>query len=120
MVLWIKVNVFINNLIILVKVINVNQYNDQKSDAQTNEEKKPSDKNIETNSSIQNKGMVYKIKTIEKILPKEYGLKYNGPEPTRYGDWVINGKCVDFWMQKYKFLVIINMLFSINSLNNLN
>jgi len=31
-----------------------------------------------------------------KNMPKEYGLKYNGPEPTRYGDWVIKGKCVDF------------------------
>ena len=31
-----------------------------------------------------------------KIMPKEYGYKYNGPEPTRYGDWNIKGKCVDF------------------------
>lgn len=29
-------------------------------------------------------------------MPTEYGYKYNGPEPTRYGDWDIKGKCVDF------------------------
>lgn len=31
-----------------------------------------------------------------KIMPTEYGYKYNGPEPTRYGDWDVKGKCVDF------------------------
>mmetsp|Transcript_641 Transcript_641/g.639 ORF Transcript_641/g.639 Transcript_641/m.639 type:complete len:151 (+) Transcript_641:7-459(+) len=29
-------------------------------------------------------------------LSKEYGMKPKGPEPTRYGDWERNGKCVDF------------------------
>ena len=29
-------------------------------------------------------------------MPKEYGMKPKGPEPTRYGDWERNGKCVDF------------------------
>jgi hypothetical protein len=29
-------------------------------------------------------------------MPKEFGYKYRGPEPTRYGDWDIKGKCVDF------------------------
>lgn len=36
---------------------------------------------------------------IEKMkinIPKEYGMKPRGPEPTRYGDWERNGKCVDF------------------------
>ncbi|MCM2343053.1 MAG: DUF1674 domain-containing protein [Alphaproteobacteria bacterium] len=27
--------------------------------------------------------------------PKEKGGR-KGPEPTRYGDWELNGKCVDF------------------------
>ena len=27
--------------------------------------------------------------------PKEIGGR-GGPEPTRYGDWEINGRCVDF------------------------
>ena len=34
-----------------------------------------------------------------KIMPTEYGYKYNGPEPTRYGDWDVKGKCVDFWFR---------------------
>lgn len=39
-----------------------------------------------------------KIKAYEKskIMPKEYGYKYHGLEPTRYGDWEIKGKCSDF------------------------
>ena len=28
-------------------------------------------------------------------LPKELGGR-NGPEPTRYGDWEKNGRCIDF------------------------
>lgn len=31
-----------------------------------------------------------------KKMPKEYGMKPKGLEPTRYGDWERNGKCVDF------------------------
>lgn len=31
----------------------------------------------------------------QPVLPPEHGGP-KGPEPTRYGDWVINGKCVDF------------------------
>lgn len=27
--------------------------------------------------------------------PKEYGGR-KGPEPTRYGDWEKNGRCIDF------------------------
>lgn len=27
--------------------------------------------------------------------PKEYGGR-NGPDPTRYGDWEKNGRCIDF------------------------
>jgi hypothetical protein len=30
-----------------------------------------------------------------KPMPKEIGGR-KGPEPTRYGDWEINGRCVDF------------------------
>lgn len=28
--------------------------------------------------------------------PKEYGGRRDGPEPTRYGDWEKNGRCIDF------------------------
>ena len=31
-----------------------------------------------------------------KSMPKEYGYKFGGPEPTRYGDWEVKGKCSDF------------------------
>lgn len=29
-------------------------------------------------------------------MQEEFGFKYKGPEPTRYGDWCLKGKCVDF------------------------
>jgi hypothetical protein len=29
------------------------------------------------------------------VLPREYGGR-KGPEPTRYGDWEKNGRCIDF------------------------
>lgn len=32
---------------------------------------------------------------LQQILPAEYGGR-KGLEATRYGDWEINGKCVDF------------------------
>ena len=34
--------------------------------------------------------------TGKKLKNKEYGLVINGPEPTRYGDWEIKGRCFDF------------------------
>lgn len=30
-----------------------------------------------------------------KQMPKEYGGP-KGPEPTRYGDWEVDGRCTDF------------------------
>lgn len=27
---------------------------------------------------------------------KEFGGRKDGPEPTRYGDWEKNGRCIDF------------------------
>ncbi len=30
-----------------------------------------------------------------KQAPKEWGGR-EGPEPTRYGDWEKNGRCIDF------------------------
>lgn len=30
-----------------------------------------------------------------KPLPPEFGGR-DGPEPTRYGDWEKNGRCIDF------------------------
>jgi len=31
----------------------------------------------------------------ERTAPKEIGGR-DGPEPTRYGDWEKNGRCIDF------------------------
>ncbi|HEX7046942.1 MAG TPA: DUF1674 domain-containing protein [Gammaproteobacteria bacterium] len=28
--------------------------------------------------------------------PKEYGGRRDGLDPTRYGDWEKNGRCIDF------------------------
>jgi hypothetical protein len=30
-----------------------------------------------------------------KLTPREWGGR-EGPEPTRYGDWEKNGRCIDF------------------------
>jgi hypothetical protein len=73
---------------------------------------------LDTNDYVQNKpepsaseedNIVKKLDEIEKIedpklkadmkeksMPKEYGFKYSGPEPTKFGDWNIKGKCSDF------------------------
>ncbi len=32
---------------------------------------------------------------VERPVPREIGGR-NGPEPTRYGDWEKNGRCIDF------------------------
>jgi len=34
-------------------------------------------------------------KPVEALPAKEYGGR-DGPEPTRYGDWEKNGRCIDF------------------------
>ncbi|MGH8457404.1 MAG: DUF1674 domain-containing protein [Stenotrophobium sp.] len=28
--------------------------------------------------------------------PREIGGRKDGPDPTRYGDWEKNGRCIDF------------------------
>lgn len=33
---------------------------------------------------------------INADLEKEYGGRKDGLEPTRFGDWELKGKCVDF------------------------
>jgi hypothetical protein len=32
---------------------------------------------------------------VPPVMPKEIGGP-KGPEPTRYGDWEVNGRCTDF------------------------
>lgn len=31
-----------------------------------------------------------------KEAPREIGGRKSGPDPTRYGDWEKNGRCIDF------------------------
>ncbi len=35
-------------------------------------------------------------KPAEPLKPQEFGGAKRDSEPTRYNDWEINGKCVDF------------------------
>jgi len=35
------------------------------------------------------------LKDDEHVAPKEIGGR-DGPDPTRYGDWEKNGRCIDF------------------------
>lgn len=48
-------------------------------------------------SSAKSEGQSTAQDVIEKAksLPEEKGGR-KGPEPVRYGDWEMNGKCVDF------------------------
>ncbi len=32
----------------------------------------------------------------QKPMPKEIGGRKDGTDPTRYGDWEKNGRCIDF------------------------
>lgn len=34
--------------------------------------------------------------TEQKEFPKEIGGRKDGLDPTRYGDWEKNGRCIDF------------------------
>ncbi len=68
-------------------------------------------KNLEEHPDLKKKNELYvkKLEEMEKIedpklkadekcknMPGEFGYKYKGKEPTRYGDWEVKGKCVDF------------------------
>ncbi len=34
--------------------------------------------------------------TLPAAPPREYGGRKDGTEPTRFGDWEKNGRCIDF------------------------
>lgn len=36
------------------------------------------------------------VKSATRMPPREYGGRRDGLEPTRYGDWEKNGRCIDF------------------------
>jgi len=44
--------------------------------------------------SVEGKGKPRSPNPLTTLPPEQGGPK--GPEPTRYGDWEIGGKCVDF------------------------
>jgi hypothetical protein len=81
--------------------LDTNEYDEAKNKVESKvelskKEKEQSDisKKLEEISKIEDPKL--KADMIEKNLPKEYGFKYNGPEPTKFGDWNIKGKCSDF------------------------
>jgi len=54
---------------------------------------------LEENPNSQEKTYNYdnhNVKPHVKEMPKEYGFKVTGPEPTRYGDWEKKGRVSDF------------------------
>ena len=73
--------------------------NDVKDEIKHIEENETNTNNIKEVSNnlntINDKNNEKSISSTKKIS-KEYGMKPKGPEPTRYGDWERNGKCVDF------------------------
>lgn len=53
------------------------------------------DKSVENNDSlIQQDSSAPEVSAIQSVQEEIGGI--NGPEPTRYGDWEKNGRCVDF------------------------
>ena len=57
---------------------------------------KSSETNTKNTIDDYNESLKTNHKVNVSIMSKEYGMKPKGPEPTRYGDWERNGKCVDF------------------------
>ena len=51
----------------------------------------------EEENQLENKKEVKPAIVNGKEMEPEFGFKPKGPEPTRYGDWEVKGKCVDFW-----------------------
>jgi hypothetical protein len=79
--------------------LDTNEYKEAKNDpkaVQTTSQNADSNitKNLEEIEKIKDPKL--KADMIEKSIPKEYGFKYHGPEPTKFGDWNIKGKCSDF------------------------
>lgn len=81
----------------------------EKSTPSTKEKVENKVDNIEAKDILIKDDIVAKLESLEtitdpvkkadakcKIMPTELGYKYTGPEPTRYGDWDVKGKCVDF------------------------
>jgi len=58
-----------------------------------NKQKKPQKQSIKENEFDDNQ--LQKTTSQDKLPEKEIGGR-KGPEPTRYGDWEKDGRCIDF------------------------
>ncbi len=48
------------------------------------------------NNSIKETKVVDSTNAVDEAVEKEIGGFENRPEPTRFGDWDVNGRCSDF------------------------
>jgi hypothetical protein len=91
------------------KEINKKALNTEKQTIYNNDNIQANTINTNNENIVRENSLAKKLEEIEKItdpkkradekvkvLPKEYGYKTTGPEPTRYGDWDVKGKVVDF------------------------
>ena len=53
------------------------------------------DKSADTQATTASKSLNNGLVISDDDLPKEIGGR-DGPEPTRFGDWEKNGRCIDF------------------------
>lgn len=67
------------------------QFVDAAASGKTGSESVEADVEVQAESKRPNNGLVIS----DDSLPKEIGGR-DGPEPTRFGDWEKNGRCIDF------------------------
>ena len=69
----------------------------EESDAETADSRVSTDAVVQSQSthteSSDSKNLPGAVETVEKV--EEIGGR-DGPDPTRYGDWEKNGRCIDF------------------------
>ncbi|MBK20403.1 MAG: hypothetical protein CMM52_16355 [Rhodospirillaceae bacterium] len=53
------------------------------------------EKPANTNTAETESAQPAKVKPSDTGTPKEHGGR-EGPDPTRFGDWEKNGRCIDF------------------------
>lgn len=67
------------------------QFVDAAAFGKTESEHAEADVEVQEGSKLPNNGLVIS----DDSSPKEIGGR-DGPEPTRFGDWEKNGRCIDF------------------------
>ena len=53
-------------------------------------------KNNQNTDKTENKVVKNTTSKQQPVAPKEIGGRKDGLDPTRYGDWEKNGRCIDF------------------------